>query len=58
MPIDCEKSWLVIREWEMDSWKNLAMMAYGQLLEYNENMELSKGQQYKKAAGEKPPSVH
>ncbi len=54
IPIECDKSWLVIREWEMDTWVKMAVGAYGQWLEFHENMEYSKGQKIMLAAGQKP----
>lgn len=56
--VDCDKSWLIIREWPMDAWQRQAEAALDVWRDWWRNMEVKRSQQYRLAAGEKPPSSH
>ncbi len=50
--IDSDKSWLIIREWDMDVWKKMATAAIDGWQSMEAVVEISDSQRYKLAAGE------
>lgn len=58
IPIDCDKPFIVIRDWPMHTWENMATAALGVWSEWHRNQEHGKGQQVKRAQGERTSANH
>lgn len=57
IPIECDRSWLSLREWDMDTWASMAMTAYLQWQEMERVVDASPNQRFSPANGEQAPSL-
>ena len=52
IPIECNKPWIVLRDWKPDAWEKHAMTALHTFWEFHRNMEYAEGQTKNVAQGE------
>jgi hypothetical protein len=57
-PIECDKPFVVLRNYTVADWERMATVALGVTSEWEKNMEYGKGQQVKRAQGERPSEQH
>lgn len=58
IPIECDKPFIALRNWQMTDWERHATVALGVWSEHQKNMEYGRGQEKRVAQGEQVSAQH